>query len=69
MRKLIFTGFFFQKEINTNYSILNDSQEFFTDKLCDTKLLIYLKKIVLPIKVKFLSPLTILFFNRIKTSF
>lgn len=68
MRKLIFTGFFFQKEINTNYNLLKDSQEFFTDKLCNTKPLIYLKKIVLPIKVKFLSPLIILFFMGISIS-
>jgi hypothetical protein len=68
MRKLIFAGFFDQKEIKTNYSILKDSQEFFSDKLCDTKPFINLKKIVLPFKVKVLSTLIILFFMGISIS-
>ncbi len=53
--------FFVQKEVKTNYSILKDSQEFFTDKLSDPKTFIYLNKIALPIKVKVLIPLIILF--------
>ncbi len=53
--------FFVQKEAKTNYSILKDSQEFFTDKLSDPKTFIYLNKIALPIKVKVLIPLIILF--------
>ncbi|CAN1501521.1 Ice-binding protein [Flavobacteriaceae bacterium] len=68
MTKLIFAGFFDQKEIKTNYSILKDSQEFFSDKLCDTKPFIYLNTIVLPFKVKVLSTLIILFFMGISNS-
>jgi hypothetical protein len=68
MTKLIFAGFFDQKEIKTNHGILKDSQEFFSDKLCDTKPFINLKKIVLPFKVKVLSTLIILFFMGISNS-
>ena len=61
-------GLFFQKELKTNCIIVKDSQEFFTDKLCDTKTFVYLKKIVLPIKVKVLSTLIILFLMGISNS-
>jgi hypothetical protein len=72
MKKLLAstaTGFFDQKEIQTNYGILKRaSKEFFTDKLSDTKLFIFLQKITLPIKVKVFSSLIILFFMGISNS-
>jgi len=72
MKKLLAstaTGFFDQKEIQTNYGILKRaSKEFFTDKLSDTKTFIYFQKIGLPIKVKVFSSLIILFFMGISNS-
>jgi len=60
--------FVVQKEIKANYNILIGAQEFFIDKLCETNPFIYLKKIILPIKLKVLSALVILSFMGISNS-